>query len=100
MLHHAVCPENTPPDQAEPQPPPGSQPSTDPQPLKNESDRAFEAFRAYWELGPQRRFAAAARKVGVSLRTVRRWAGEFDWRGRIKTWAWNTTSSGLRKPLS
>ena len=49
-----------------------------------ESDRAFEAFRAYLELGPQRRYAAVGRKVGASLRTVKRWASDFDWRGRIK----------------
>lgn len=54
---------------------------------KGESDRAFEAFRAYLELGPRRRYSAVARKVGVSLRTVRRWAGDFDWRGRIKAHA-------------
>jgi hypothetical protein len=75
--------------------PPGvahSQPSTlNPQPAcpqaKGESDRAFEAFCAYLELGPRRRYAAAARKVGASLRTVKRWADDFDWRGRIKTCA-------------
>ena len=49
-----------------------------------ESDRAFEAFRAYLELGPQRRYAAVGRKVGASLRTVKRWASDFDWRSRIK----------------
>ena len=56
-------------------------------PVEGESDRAFEAFRAYYELGPRRRYAAAARKVGVTQRTVKRWAGEFDWRGRIITLA-------------
>ena len=43
-------------------------------PVAGESDRAFEAFRAYFELGPRRRYAAAARKVGVSQVTVKRWA--------------------------
>lgn len=67
----------------------GSQPSTlNSQPLfpqaKGESDRAFEAFRAYLELGPKRRYVAVGRKVGASLRTVKRWASDFDWRGRIK----------------
>ena len=54
---------------------------------KGESDRAFEAFRAYLELGPRRRYAAVVRKVGASLRTVKRWASDFDWRGRIQTYA-------------
>lgn len=56
-------------------------------PARGESDRAFEAFRAYLELGPRRRFVAAGRKVGASLRTVQRWASDFDWRGRIKSHA-------------
>jgi hypothetical protein len=39
------------------------------------------------ELGPKRRYAAVGRKVGASLRTVKRWAMDFDWRGRLKTYA-------------
>ena len=58
-------------------------PALDFTPARGKSDRAFEAFRAYFELGPRRRYAAAARKVGVTQGTVKRWAGEFDWRGRI-----------------
>ncbi|MEI8291277.1 MAG: hypothetical protein WCH99_17555 [Verrucomicrobiota bacterium] len=56
-------------------------------PARGESDRAFEAFRAYLELGPGRRYAAAGRKVGAALRTIKRWASDFDWRGRIKAHA-------------
>lgn len=54
-------------------------------PLPGESTRAFEAYCAYLELGPGRRFSAVARKFGVSLRTVQRWALEFDWRERLST---------------
>lgn len=54
---------------------------------KGESDRAFEAFRAYLELGPKRRYAAVGRKVGASLRTVQRWARDFNWRARIHSCA-------------
>ena len=54
-------------------------------PAPGESDRAFEAFRAYLELGPRRRYAAVGTKVGASLRTVKRWAADFNWRGRINT---------------
>jgi ABC-type ATPase with predicted acetyltransferase domain len=49
-----------------------------------ESVKAGEAFRVYLELGPQRRLASVSRQCGVSLRTVRRWAADFDWRGRIQ----------------
>jgi hypothetical protein len=58
---------------------------------KGESARAAEAFRAYLELGPRRRYAAVGRKVGASPRTVKRWANDFDWRGRIKTYAAQST---------
>lgn len=53
---------------------------------KNESDRAYEAFRIYLELGPKRRYAAVGRKVGVTQRTVRSWAAQFDWRSRINSY--------------
>ena len=53
-------------------------------PVPGESERAFEAFRVYLELGPRRRLLTAARQVGVTLRTIQRWAGEFDWRGRLQ----------------
>ena len=56
-------------------------------PAVGESDRAFEAFRAYLELGPRRRYAAAGRKVSVTLRTIQRWANDFDWRSRIQAHA-------------
>jgi hypothetical protein len=62
--------------------PPGDSPAFSP--AKGESDRAFEAFRAYLELGPRRRYAAVGRKVGASLRTIQRWANDYDWRARIK----------------
>jgi hypothetical protein len=52
-------------------------------PAPGESTRAFEAFCAYFELGPRRRYSAAARKVGVSVRTIERWSSQFDWRERI-----------------
>ena len=75
-------------------PPPGLPASLDPQPTsplfphtKSESARAAEAFRVYLELGPKRRYAAVATTVSTSLRTVKRWAIDFDWRGRIKTYA-------------
>lgn len=65
-------------------------------PAQGESDRAFEAFRAYLELGPRRRYAAVARKVGTSLRTVQRWAGDFDWPGRIKSYSASCADQSAR----
>ncbi|MEI7729123.1 MAG: hypothetical protein WCO56_06110 [Verrucomicrobiota bacterium] len=74
----------------DPLPTPGSlnpEPIAQPARPAGESARAAEAFRVYLELGPQRRYAAVADKIGASLRTVKGWALEFDWRGRIKTHA-------------
>jgi hypothetical protein len=56
-------------------------------PAQGESDRAFAAFCAYLELGPGRRYSAVARKAGVSLRSIQRWAIDFDWRTRISSHA-------------
>ncbi len=53
-------------------------------PARGESARACEAFRVYLELGPARRYYAVGQRVGVSLRTIKRWAADFDWRGRIR----------------
>jgi transposase-like protein len=58
--------------------------------LPGESPRAFEAFCAFLELGPRRRYAAVARKLGVSLRTIKRWAIQFDWRQRLNAQAAQT----------
>jgi hypothetical protein len=52
-------------------------------PAPGESPRAFEAFCAYLQLGPRRRYSALARKLGVSVRTIERWASQFDWRERL-----------------
>ena len=56
-------------------------------PAPGESNRAFAAFCVYRELGPQRRYATVVKKVGRSLRTIKRWAHDFDWHGRIQTCA-------------
>jgi len=37
------------------------------------------------ELGPARKLQAVARQQGAGLRTVKQWAKDFDWKGRVKT---------------
>ena len=71
-------------------------PALDFTPARGESARAFEAFRAYFELGPRRRLAVAARKAGVCPRTVKRWAADFDWRGRIQSHAARSLEQSAR----
>jgi hypothetical protein len=56
-------------------------------PEPGESARAFQAFCTYIEFGPQRRYAAVARKMRVSLVSIKRWAARFDWRTRLSTQA-------------
>jgi hypothetical protein len=114
MLHNMENAENTSAGQAQTQPLPSSldaqPPAANPQlstlnpqltsPLfpqaQGESDRAFEAFRVYLELGPKRRYAAVGRKVGSSYRTVQRWANDFDWRGRINSCAAHSAGQFLQ----
>ncbi len=88
-VHHNMSAQPSP--QAAQDPATASSPAASPSNLfpqaKGESDRAFEAFRAYLELGPKRRYLAVGRKVGASLRTIKRWASDFDWRGRVKSCA-------------
>ena len=54
-------------------------------PVPGESDRAFEAFQMYLELGPRLRYLAVARKTGLNFRTIHRWANQFSWSDRAKT---------------
>ena len=96
----AASPSPEPPPAAPPEgtgavespPEPGSYPGSPAAPVPlapapGESDRAFEAYRVYLELGPRRRYSAVVREVGSSLRTIKRWAYDFDWRGRIQACA-------------
>ena len=52
-------------------------------PAPNEPPHAFGAFLVYFRLPGKRRLTAVARKTGAGLRTVYRWASEFDWAGRV-----------------
>ena len=52
-------------------------------PAPGESAEAFAAFMTYFQLPGKRRMTVVARKTGAGLRTVFRWAHDFDWAGRI-----------------
>ena len=52
-----------------------------------ESDKAFAAFRAYLDLGPQRSTRAVGKQLGKSEGLMERWAAKFDWRSRVQTHA-------------
>ena len=51
--------------------------------LPHESAKAFAAFRAYLDLGPERSLAAAGAKVGKSKVMMEKWSRRHDWAGRV-----------------
>ena len=53
------------------------------EPLPREGAKAFAAFRAYLDLGPQRSLAAVAAKLGKSKVMMERWSRRHDWTGRV-----------------
>jgi hypothetical protein len=53
--------------------------------LPRETDRAYSAFKAYLELGPQRTLVAAQAKLGgVSQSSIDGWARRFGWKDRVR----------------
>jgi hypothetical protein len=50
---------------------------------RRESAKAFAAFRAYLELGPERSLAAVAERLGKSKPMMERWSRKFDWPARV-----------------
>lgn len=51
-----------------------------------ESEKAFAAFRAYLEMGPQRSIRDVARKLGKSSTLMGRWSSKYDWPSRVATY--------------
>src|SRR5216684_1111756 len=49
-----------------------------------ESEKAFAAFAAYLEMGPERSLAAVGQKLGKSKALLERWSAKFDWPGRVQ----------------
>lgn len=50
----------------------------------DETDRAWEAWLTYRDMGPSRSIAAAAKKLSISQPTIHRWSSAHDWRERVK----------------
>ena len=51
--------------------------------LPKESAKAFAAFKAYLDMGPERSLEEVARKFTKSSRLLKRWSAKFDWAGRV-----------------
>ena len=56
------------------------------QPLKTETAKAFAAFKAYAELGPERSPRAAGKILGKSESLMSRWSARHNWIARAKAW--------------
>jgi hypothetical protein len=51
--------------------------------LPRESVKAFTAFRAYLDLGPERSLATVAAKLGRPKVMMEKWSRKYDWCGRV-----------------
>ncbi|USK77822.1 hypothetical protein [Peribacillus frigoritolerans] len=51
-----------------------------------ETEKAFEAFRIYRELGSERSCAKVGEKLGKSSTLIERWSSRWDWVERVKSY--------------
>lgn len=51
-----------------------------------ESEKAFEAFARYRDMGESRTFTAVAGKLQKSGSLIRRWKDKFDWEQRVSAY--------------
>ena len=49
-----------------------------------ESEKAFEAFCVYRDLGPERTFVAVAERLRKSDSLIRRWKEKYNWSERVR----------------
>lgn len=54
--------------------------------LSHEGSKAFAAFKAYLDMGPNRSTAAAGKKLGISKTMVCKWSTKFGWTDRVAAW--------------
>ena len=53
---------------------------------RKESDKAFEAFAAYRDMGAERSHAKVAQKIGKNKGLIARWSRVHGWVSRIEAW--------------
>ena len=54
--------------------------------VDGETVKAYEAFRIYRDLGPERSMRKAGEVLGKSMGTLDRWTSRFDWRLRVEAY--------------
>lgn len=55
-----------------------------PEPLQNESPKAYAAFVAYVEQGDNRSTGKVARQLGKSRQLIQRWSSKYRWQERME----------------
>lgn len=53
---------------------------------KGESEKAFEAFTAYRDMGPERTISAVVKKLEKSRTLIDRWKDRWDWQERVRAY--------------
>lgn len=53
---------------------------------KGESEKAYEAFAVYRDMGEKRTFTAVAEKLQKSCTLIRRWKDRWDWPERVRAY--------------
>ncbi|HJB36535.1 MAG TPA: hypothetical protein H9942_00520 [Candidatus Acutalibacter ornithocaccae] len=53
---------------------------------KGESEKAFGAFAAYRDMGPERTISAVVKKLGKSRTLIDRWKERWDWQERVRAY--------------
>lgn len=53
---------------------------------KGESEKAYEAFSTYRDMGEKRTFAAVAEKLQKSDSLIRRWKNQWNWQERVRAY--------------
>ena len=53
---------------------------------KGESEKAFEAFAAYRDMGPERTISAVVKKLEKSRTLIDRWKERWDWQERVRAY--------------
>ncbi len=51
---------------------------------EGESDKAYEAFATYRDMGSERTVTAVANKLSKSRQLIERWKGKYNWSERVR----------------
>jgi hypothetical protein len=54
--------------------------------LPRETNKAFAAFKAYLDFGPERSLVTVGDKIGKHRTQMERWSKKYDWTGRVQAY--------------